>query len=234
MTSNCNIIDDLLPLYLEDACSQDSAKLVETHLQACPACRKKYAVLKDDCFLPGTDPPNPVPQVTACAKKIRRHRIRTLFLAVFITFLAVSMGFLSCLAVQDMRIKANPEVHAVEDGVYNLTAGDLETTTSQVGNYVLFTNYTQIRVSVSEEASPDDRILLWNTTGPAAPSVILYGSIDPATNACTFTGLSSAQRYMVTYDGAADLSITVSEGRHVSFFDSLGSVLLELFTALLK
>ena len=33
MKLNCNIVDDLLPLYLEDICSEDSKAALEKHLQ---------------------------------------------------------------------------------------------------------------------------------------------------------------------------------------------------------
>ena len=40
MKITCNIIEDLLPLYVDDMVSEDSRKLVEEHLKECPACRK--------------------------------------------------------------------------------------------------------------------------------------------------------------------------------------------------
>lgn len=36
MKITCNIIDDLLPLYVDDMVSEDSRKLVEEHLKECP------------------------------------------------------------------------------------------------------------------------------------------------------------------------------------------------------
>ena len=40
MKITCNIIEDLLPLYVDDMVSEDSRQLVEEHLKTCPACRK--------------------------------------------------------------------------------------------------------------------------------------------------------------------------------------------------
>lgn len=34
----CDVIRDLLPLYADEACSEESGKLVEEHLQECPDC----------------------------------------------------------------------------------------------------------------------------------------------------------------------------------------------------
>ena len=38
----CNIVKDLLPLYCEKICSEDSHVAVETHLSTCDDCRKEY------------------------------------------------------------------------------------------------------------------------------------------------------------------------------------------------
>lgn len=52
---NCRIIEDLLPLYLDDACSEESRQAVEEHLVTCEKCREKsnkwrieYEVLSDE------------------------------------------------------------------------------------------------------------------------------------------------------------------------------------------
>lgn len=42
---NCNIIKDLLPLYIDECASADSAKAVATHLEGCPACRAAYEAM---------------------------------------------------------------------------------------------------------------------------------------------------------------------------------------------
>ena len=39
MKISCNIIEDLLPLYVDDMVSEDSRQLVEEHLKVCPTCR---------------------------------------------------------------------------------------------------------------------------------------------------------------------------------------------------
>lgn len=36
---NCNVIQDLLPLYADDCCSAESARLVEEHIAGCESCK---------------------------------------------------------------------------------------------------------------------------------------------------------------------------------------------------
>lgn len=40
---DCNVIKDLLPLYVDECCSEESAKLVSEHLTICENCRKEYS-----------------------------------------------------------------------------------------------------------------------------------------------------------------------------------------------
>ncbi len=37
---NCKVIQDLLPLYVDGCCSEESAELVQEHLNVCPLCKR--------------------------------------------------------------------------------------------------------------------------------------------------------------------------------------------------
>ncbi len=43
---NCDIIQDLLPLYADQCCSEESRRLVEAHLRTCPACREAIQLME--------------------------------------------------------------------------------------------------------------------------------------------------------------------------------------------
>lgn len=43
----CNVIQDLLPLYLDGVCSEESKSAVEAHLTECPVCQKFYSSLDE-------------------------------------------------------------------------------------------------------------------------------------------------------------------------------------------
>lgn len=42
MNLSCEVVMDLLPLYIDGLASEDSAELVKEHLRICPNCRKYY------------------------------------------------------------------------------------------------------------------------------------------------------------------------------------------------
>ncbi len=51
---SCNIIKDVLPLYLDGVVSEDTRQMVEEHLQTCESCRKEASALKRDVVLPAS------------------------------------------------------------------------------------------------------------------------------------------------------------------------------------
>lgn len=53
-SKECQIVEDLLPLYLDGVCSEASAALVEAHLAACGDCRTLRAEMEQKEPLPET------------------------------------------------------------------------------------------------------------------------------------------------------------------------------------
>lgn len=45
MTGKCRIVEDLLPLYADNVCSEESRRLVERHTSGCAECRKKLEAM---------------------------------------------------------------------------------------------------------------------------------------------------------------------------------------------
>lgn len=42
MDKQCEIVQDLLPLYVDDACSESSMEMVRNHIESCPECRAVF------------------------------------------------------------------------------------------------------------------------------------------------------------------------------------------------
>ena len=45
MNFQCEVIKDLLPLYIDDVCSKESKKIIEEHLEICDSCKQYYNVM---------------------------------------------------------------------------------------------------------------------------------------------------------------------------------------------
>lgn len=65
MTTGCEIITDLIPLYLDDVCSEDSRRAVEKHISECESCRSEFSRMKQDIKVP-----SPLPSEEDIMKKI--------------------------------------------------------------------------------------------------------------------------------------------------------------------
>lgn len=222
MDMTCNMAGDLLPLYLENSCSEDSRRALEEHLKTCPACRKELERMQSPLA-----PPSPefgeAPDLAAYGRKVQRHRIRMAAAGILGALLASVLLALVCLAVSDMRRQAHPHVFDVEAGVWNLTAGELRVPAEEAGQYVLYTNYQQIRVTAEGEGPFQGTVELWDAEDGGAP--IQTAQVDGDPGDCVFQNLSAARRYRITCEGLEGTEITVSEGREVSFWGSLRAVM---------
>lgn len=48
MVHSCDVVQDLLPLYIDDVCSGASANVIRAHLEECPKCREMLRFLRED------------------------------------------------------------------------------------------------------------------------------------------------------------------------------------------
>lgn len=48
---SCNVIQDLIPLYIENMCSAESRKMVEKHLAECESCRQLFREYTDETIV---------------------------------------------------------------------------------------------------------------------------------------------------------------------------------------
>ena len=48
MTFSCDTIKDLLPLYVDNVCSEDTKNILQAHLATCPTCRDLYEKMKNE------------------------------------------------------------------------------------------------------------------------------------------------------------------------------------------
>ena len=51
MKTECSVVRDLLPLYVEDMVSPETAQYVKSHLDECPECQSEYESLKEGAEL---------------------------------------------------------------------------------------------------------------------------------------------------------------------------------------
>lgn len=72
---NCNVIKDLLPLYVDEVLSEDSKALVEAHLADCPDCNAALEALQTQQPMPET-PDISAKQAMGALGRLMRKRIK--------------------------------------------------------------------------------------------------------------------------------------------------------------
>ena len=76
MKITCNVIKDLLPLYIDNVCSDDTKILVEEHLKECEACQLLYKRMEKDIFSNVTlTKEKYVPEIKKLLQKIQKEYI---------------------------------------------------------------------------------------------------------------------------------------------------------------
>lgn len=97
MTYPCGIIRDLLPLYMDDICNDESKQAVEKHLLECEKCRNCYEVMKStDNFLEKKIDNGEDIKMVNSLKNIKlkmNQKIRNITLCAMVTVVAFIVGF---------------------------------------------------------------------------------------------------------------------------------------------
>lgn len=138
MDLNCAVIYDLLPLYLEGLCSEETKILVETHLADCQSCQETYRRMAE-----GTLPEPAAPEVKKpknkplnakkVLKRIRRRWIALLLCALLIvpvTILSLNQADGTGLSFTSIPyvIKTREFLSTVAAGNYNKAFSLLDVT----------------------------------------------------------------------------------------------------------
>lgn len=88
MDKQCEIVQDLLPLYVDGACSESSAAMVKEHLETCPECKTLYEKLCSDTG-EGTLKAEMVGVVAKREKKVKKKRLLTIVASVVLTIVLI-------------------------------------------------------------------------------------------------------------------------------------------------
>lgn len=102
---NCNIIRDILPLYVDEVVSEDTKKLVSEHLEGCPGCRQELEQLRKPVAIPVEREAGPLKRFK---KKWKQARFRTALISIFCTVVILAFmwytrpqGFLEVINTED-------------------------------------------------------------------------------------------------------------------------------------
>ena len=152
MSSQCNLIKDILPLYVEDMVSTDTQEFVREHLEHCKECHAEFERMKKPTkFIPDTDA-DIVP-----LKRVKRDlfikRLQTICLTAILVCAVVTVAF---------GVLTSPEFFPYSDNL-------LHVVDSSDGNLVIafdnkVTGYSCIETFDKETGTEVYHINAWTTT----------------------------------------------------------------------
>ena len=83
----CNVIKDLIPLYIDDCCSKESAALVKEHLESCAECKELYEDMKAPAeVVPASAPPKKLKSINGWKASVLQSVL------LFASFALITIG----------------------------------------------------------------------------------------------------------------------------------------------
>lgn len=151
---SCEIIEDLMPSYIDDICSDDSKCLVETHIQSCESCAKKLDRMKRE-GITFAELPNEQEDILEITNKLKerekRHKRNSYGLAALSGVLAI------CLLISVVP-KNNMSKISQEPLDTNIAYNDVigEVSEESLGDYTPAKDYGEIYDYIKEISNPKD------------------------------------------------------------------------------
>ena len=90
MKKDCSIVRDLLPLYVEDMVSPDTAEFVKEHLDSCPECKNEHGQLKEPAKIPVKTDAKPLLRIK---RKLWTKRLMTVAFTLLLVMALLLSGF---------------------------------------------------------------------------------------------------------------------------------------------
>ena len=134
MRNECNIISDLLPLYIENIASEESVSYVDKHLAGCAECQKELEALRAATVLPANIDAAPL---KALQQKMNRKRIQVILFSALLAAIIV----ISCVAYL-----TSPQYFPYSEYLFSVTThedGTLITFDEEVSRYSLYSYFSE-------------------------------------------------------------------------------------------
>ena len=82
----CNVVKDLIPLYIDDCCSEESAKIVKEHMENCCSCKELYENMSAADMAPIISAPKKLSRISAWKAAVLQSGL------LFVSFAIITIG----------------------------------------------------------------------------------------------------------------------------------------------
>ncbi len=150
MSDKCNIIKDILPLYVEDMVSADTREFVNAHLAHCAECHAEFERMRKPAdFIPDTD----IVPLKRIRKDLFIKRLQTIFFTAILACAIVTVIF---------GILTSPQFFPYSDSLLNMIDSPNGSVIITFDNQV--TGYSCVKEPNGETETEVYRINAWTTT----------------------------------------------------------------------
>lgn len=190
MSKQCNLIKDILPLYVEDMVSTDTREFVNAHLEHCAECRAELEHMRGSAkFVPDID--TDIVPLKRIKKDLFIRRLQTIFFTAIIACAVVMISF---------GVLTSPKFFPYADDLLNVVDNHSGEIIVAFDDRV--TGYTCTKEFNEETGSEIYRINAWTTTWD------LYLSNRGNQNAVIpFNGEGNILIYFTQNNGSEDVLI---------------------------
>lgn len=149
MSYPCEMIKDLLPLFEDEVCSEESRRAVEEHLQSCEECRSYAAALHRNHTLAPAAPDEGDSQMAASLRRVRKKldRRKRRMLAGALAAVVVVAAAYQALFVLPLKSVSLKDI-SVSAEVYPIS--ELEKTLASDGEVQIFADEENESVTISK------------------------------------------------------------------------------------
>ncbi len=126
----CTIAKDLLPLYADGLCSEETAKQLEEHLRECPDCEAQLRHYRTDLEKTASEKENEaeIKPMKKVRKKLKRRKIIAIVLSVILGVLLIGLGVLGYNEIHNRypSFSAIADIIKLNKLTKDLTKGDTQ------------------------------------------------------------------------------------------------------------
>lgn len=211
MRNDCSIVRDLLPLYMENMVSEDTAAFIKEHLADCSTCSKALGDMNTPIIPVAKTDAAPLKNIK---KQLHKNKVRTIVLTVMVVF-ALATSIFSYLTSPSyypytpelLSVAENPDGTVAVIFDESVTGYSLQETQAPDGDYTVYTleawtttwdvlfqkRGTPSAIIAAKDEKPFVLYYAQNHSegGNTAEDIFLYGNITPHFNGViTLPGLS--------------------------------------------
>lgn len=138
---SCEVTKDLIPLYIDQVCSEHSKKLVEQHIEDCDECRSILTLIKEELghqtIQPLTDEKNDSKIIKGLAHAWKKTKIKSWLKGVLATIISFGLLIFSYIGLTQWYIIPVTVDDIDSINVYQLSDGSIAYRLNEKGGYYI-------------------------------------------------------------------------------------------------